>query len=201
MSSTRPEKVTKICLKHFLAVLRETIKIAPKQCGYVSGAKPSHPDLVFKFTGSKDLCRCLAFWIRVHCYLFAHCQCRLTAVHLAVRKPRCSRSLSCSLAHLAVVLTRTPHRPSRSCVSPSCSPLRLAAVSRRLARCRILLVSGCVVTGWVLLSSLITLCRTDLNGFDFQLYLLWWYSGPKKSSKFNRNIFQPSWQQTIRIAL
>jgi len=30
--------------------------------------------------------------------------------------------------------------------------------------------------------------------------LHWWFSGPKKSSKFDRNIFQPHWRETIRTA-
>jgi len=34
-------------------------------------------------------------------------------------------------------------------------------------------------------------CKIESFGLDFQLCLLWWRSGPEKSSKFDQNIFQP----------
>jgi len=40
-------------------------------------------------------------------------------------------------------------------------------------------------------------CRIDSLGPDFRVYLLWCFPGPKKSSKFDRNIFQPYWQETV----
>jgi len=43
-------------------------------------------------------------------------------------------------------------------------------------------------------------CITESSWPDFQLCLLRWCSGPKKSLKFDRNIFQSYWRQTIRNA-
>jgi len=43
-------------------------------------------------------------------------------------------------------------------------------------------------------------CKTESSGPDFQLCLLRWYPGAQKSSKYDRNIFQPYWWETIRTA-
>jgi len=42
-------------------------------------------------------------------------------------------------------------------------------------------------------------CKTEASGPDFQLCPFWWYWGPKKSTIFDLNIFQPYWWEAIRI--